>query len=157
LDLSRSDLVLDAGGGTGRFAEAIRENTKQVIVADISIKMLKFTVKKGLPSICSAAEQFPFAEKQFNKIIMMDVFHHLQNHQKVVSELARILQESGSIFILEPDIKKFRIKLIALGEKILLMHSHFYSAKEICRFFEEQKMKTRTVINGINVWIVAKK
>jgi demethylmenaquinone methyltransferase/2-methoxy-6-polyprenyl-1,4-benzoquinol methylase len=45
--------------------------------------------------------------------------------------MARVLKTGGRMVIEEPNINHFRVKLIALAEKIALMQSHFMYPEEI--------------------------
>jgi len=59
--------------------------------------------------------------------------HHVINHKDTIKQLLRVLKPGGRLIIEEPDIDKFLVKLIALGEKLLLMRSHFKSSEEISK------------------------
>ncbi len=71
--------ILDAGGGTGRVAQFLVSPTNQVIVADQSMKMLQQTKSKNrLRPACSLTEALPFEDATFDRIIMVDAFHHVK-------------------------------------------------------------------------------
>jgi len=56
-DLPIKGAMLDAGGGTGRVAEALRGLAGSLIVADLSLQMLKQAHgKSGLITACSQTE-----------------------------------------------------------------------------------------------------
>ena len=49
--------MLDAGGGTGRVAESLRGQAGSLVLADLSLQMLKQAQKKGdLQTACSHTE-----------------------------------------------------------------------------------------------------
>jgi ubiquinone/menaquinone biosynthesis C-methylase UbiE len=137
LSLSVNDRVLDAGGGTGRIATSLRENVGDVLVEDVSRNMLRYAVQKGLKSICAPAEALPFQSESFDRVIMMDALHHVSIKKQAIGELWRVLKPGGRIVIIEPDIRRFAVKLIALGEKIIMMGSHFLSADKITALFTD--------------------
>ena len=56
VDLPSDGLLLDAGGGTGRVAAALRPYVREVLVADLSIGMLRQARRKGLKGIITATE-----------------------------------------------------------------------------------------------------
>jgi demethylmenaquinone methyltransferase/2-methoxy-6-polyprenyl-1,4-benzoquinol methylase len=66
---------------------------------------------------------------------MVDAFHHVGDQRQTVRELARVLAPGGRLVIQEPDIHHWAIKLVALGEKLLLMRSRFYSGEAIQAMF----------------------
>jgi demethylmenaquinone methyltransferase/2-methoxy-6-polyprenyl-1,4-benzoquinol methylase len=106
LALPTSGKLLDAGGGTGRVAHALREKASCVIVADLSIGMLRqAAVKDGLKPVCSLSEHLPFANAEFDRIVMVDAFHHVCDHIKTAHELWRVLRPGGRLVIEEPDVR----------------------------------------------------
>ncbi|MCJ7718232.1 MAG: class I SAM-dependent methyltransferase, partial [Anaerolineales bacterium] len=131
-DLSPSDRLLDAGGGTGRISQYFKPLVNQVIIADLSIQMLaKSQIKDGLDPVNSHSEALPFPNDSFNRVIMVDALHHVCDQAKTALELWRVLKPGGKIIIEEPDINSRAVKLVALAEKLALMRSHFLSGLEI--------------------------
>jgi len=157
LDLPPNGLLLDAGGGTGRVAEALRLMVREVVVADLSRGMLRHAVDKSLTTTCAPVELLPFASETFERIIIVDALHHVLDMGEAITELWRVLAPGGRIFIIEPDIHKFVVKLIATGEKILLMRSHFLTAENISTLLARQNTQVRVVLEEFNVWVYADK
>ena len=150
--------LLDAGGGTGRVAQALRGQATQIIVADASHPMLRQVAEKdGLESVGAHAEALPFAANSFHRIIMVDAFHHLLDQTTAAQELWRTLKPGGIIVIEEPDIRTFIVKLVALAEKVILMRSRFLSPTRIVKMFSQQESRTQVVREGFNAWIVIEK
>jgi ubiquinone/menaquinone biosynthesis C-methylase UbiE len=158
LALSPQHRVLDAGGGTGRIARILREYTRQVVVADISPGMLReASSNDSLLPVNSLAEYLPFATEYFDRVVMIDALHHVTNQAKTAQELWRVLKPGGWIVIEEPDIRTFAVKLIALGEKILLMRSHFLTPERIAGLFEYPSVEISMHAESYNTWIVVKR
>jgi ubiquinone/menaquinone biosynthesis C-methylase UbiE len=157
LDLRLEGILLDAGGGTGRVADALKELVREVIVMDFSRGMLHYATAKGLISTCSLAERLPFAPGVFSTIIMMDALHHVINAQEVVNEFWRVLAPGGKIVVVEPNIHRLAVKLIAVGEKLLFMRSHFLTDQKISALFKNPGNQVRVVYNGLNIWICAER
>lgn len=157
LSLSPNNILLDAGGGTGRIAASLRSMVREVVVVDLSHGMLRRAADKGLEAVCSRAERFPFSSGTFDRIIMLDALHHVLDQGQTAGELWRVLSPGGRLLIVEPDIHQFAVKLIAFGEKILLMHSHFLAGEEIAALFGNQDARTRIVYFGNNVIVLIEK
>lgn len=157
LALPLDGLLLDVGGGTGRIAEEFRSMVREVVVADMSRGMLRHAANKGLTTTCTPAERLPFASVIFDRIIMVDTLHHVFDQQQTILEIWRVLAPGGRIVIIEPDISKFRVKLIATGEKILLMRSHFLSVGGISALFGNLNIEVKVLFNEFNVWVCAEK
>lgn len=147
--------VLDVGGGTGRIAVKFTSITDQVIIADSAINMIREAQKKGLSAVNATAEQLPFVSAAFDCIIMVDALHHVSDQRQTLDELWRLLKPGGRLIIEEPDIHHWVVKIIALGEKILFMRSHFLQPQEIramCSFIDATRVEVR-VNKGI-AWII---
>lgn len=124
--------VLDAGGGTGRVSRQLQADGRWIALADSSIRMLRHAILAGdFGRVGSQTEQLPFAAGSFDCVLMVDALHHVQNQRQTLSELWRVLAPGGRLIIEEPDIQRLPVKLIALGEKLALMHSHFLTGEQI--------------------------
>jgi ubiquinone/menaquinone biosynthesis C-methylase UbiE len=157
LPLSSKDILLDAGGGTGRVSMALRSLVQETIVVDISRAMLQRAVSKGLAAACAKVESLPFPSASFNKVLMVDALHHVQDQRLAAREFWRILVPGGRILIVEPDIRKFSARLIGLGEKLLLMHSHFLTVEGIKSLFTFPGGKVEVHFDEFNVFFAVEK
>lgn len=150
--------LLDVGGGTGRVSQFFNQDVGNLFIADLSHKMLaESKSKKDLLPICSYSEYLPFPSDHFERIIMIDVLHHVCDQQQTIDELWRVLKTGGRIIIEEPDIHHWAVKLIAIGEKLALMRSHFLDATEIMELFDKFPGKKETIQEGHNAWVVIEK
>ncbi len=148
--------LLDVGGGTGRVANALRDQAAQIVIADVSLGMLRFAASKpGLQTAAAYSEHLPFPDDSFDRIVMVDALHHVLHQADTARELFRLLKPGGRIVIEEPDIRSFGVKLIALGEKLLLMRSHFLAPEKIASLFDSAH--TRVIAKDSSVWIVVEK
>jgi len=153
-----SGAMLDAGGGTGRIAQFMKGKADPIVVMDLSLKMLsKVKAKTGLLPVCSQTEVLPFSNDAFTRIIMVDALHHVINQQHTIDELWRVLKPGGRIVIEEPDTRSFSVKLIAIGEKITLMRSHFLTPMNIVKLFKYSNAHVQLDIGKSTVWVVAEK
>jgi len=157
LDLPSRGYLLDAAGGTGQLAEALRGFVDLPVVADSSRGMLKRASVKNLPVICTLVEELPFADSAFTRIIMRDAFHHISDQRVTVGELWRLLSSGGRMIIVEPDITIFSVKILAIAEKILLMRSHFFSAEQIVSLFSFRNARIEIVRQDSTVYLMAEK
>ena len=147
LNLPVAGWLLDAGGGTGRVSQAVAAQTGGVVVADVSSGMLRQARRKGgLHPTHAQAEQLPFASGGFERILIVDAFHHFYHQEAAARELWRVLRPGGRLVLLEPNIERWPVRLVALGEKLLLMRSRFLPAEELARLFTRLE-KARVVVN----------
>jgi demethylmenaquinone methyltransferase/2-methoxy-6-polyprenyl-1,4-benzoquinol methylase len=153
-----SGRLLDAGGGTGRVTQALRNQSSQIVVADLSLGMLQQTVaKNGLQPVNTQTEALPFPDKSFDRVIMVDALHHVFNQNQTARELWRVLKTGGRLVIEEPDVRTFVVKLVALGEKLMLMRSHFLSPPRIAALFDDPTARIYIETESYTSWVVVEK
>ncbi len=128
----REGFTLDLGGGTGRITGKL----KNVVVLDLSRQMLRQSRKKGLLVVRGEAEKIPFKSGVFEQVVVVDAFHHFLNQKDALQEVLRILEPGGLVYIKEPDIDSFAVKVVSVLEKLALMGSHFRREKELIEMAE---------------------
>ncbi len=157
-ELPTSGALLDAGGGTGRIAQLMRDKVSDVVVADLSFEMLlQAQSKPDLRVVCSHSEKLPFPPAYFERVIMVDALHHVCDQAYTAGELWRVLKPGGRLVIEEPDVRTGIIKLVALFEKLALMRSHFLSPPQIAALFERDDARVEIIIDGYKSWVVVDK
>lgn len=157
-EVGPDERVLDVGGGTGRVSILFRPSVQSVIVSDAALGMLRQAKARGLWAVASTAEKLPYAPDQFDLVIMVDAFHHVADQQATLDEMWRMLKPGGRIIIEEPDIDKFAVKLIAVGEKLLLMRSHFKRPEVIAGMALRGRRGGSIILRkGGNAWIIINK
>lgn len=155
--LPASGILLDAGGGTGRIADPIRGLVDHLVIADASTGMLAQAQQKGLMAACAASERLPFADDAFERVIIVDVLHHVYDQAATIRELWRVLKPKGRLVIEEPDIRNFAVKLVAALEKVTLMRSHFLNAEKIAGLVSTVTPNMSVFAEDHTVWVVADK
>ncbi len=158
LKLPAPGTILDAGGGTGRMAQALVGKAAHVVVADVSIGMLRqAALKKGLKQVNSHTEALPFPDNYFDRILMVDALHHVCDQASTAGELWRVLKPGGRLVIEEPDIRTLAVRLVAVAEKLALMRSHFLSPPKIAKLFPYPEAQVNIERDGYNAWVVVEK
>ena len=156
--LPASGLLLDLAGGTGRKSHPMLKMVTGIVIADSSEGMLaQARQKAGLHAVRSEAEQLPFMDESFERVIMVDALHHVANHQETTREMWRVLKPGGRIVIEEPDIRYLPVKLMAAFEKVALMRSHFVSPQGIEASFDYPNAKVQVEKEDMTAWIVIDK
>lgn len=161
LGLPIAGRLLDIGGGTGRVSAAFAAETGLTVVLDESPEMLRQAVAKGLPAVCASAERLPFADGVFQRALMVDSLHHMADAQTSLAEACRVLcvggagHDAGRLVIEEPNIAHNRVRLIALGERLLGMRSRFYRAAHLRDMLRVCGARILQEEEGADVWLVA--
>ncbi|MGB8646322.1 MAG: methyltransferase domain-containing protein [Anaerolineae bacterium] len=97
--------VLDLGAGMGGFAVALARTERQVVAMDYNLAYCEITRTRArryglnLPALKGAGEALPFANTAFGILTCWDVVEHVQDPEKLLSEIARVLQPDGRAFI----------------------------------------------------------
>lgn len=119
LKLKGSDKVLEIGCGGGHILERIDKG--EITGLDLSNYALtlakeRLSNKKNIKLIKGNAQNLPFKNK-FDKLICTEVLEHVQDPEKVISEIQRISKKDSIIAISIPNeklinsLKKIFIKL----------------------------------------------
>jgi len=158
LDLPAAGWMLDAGGGTGRVAAHLCPLVDRLVIGDLSLPMAQQAGLKGciMPSQMRV-ERLPFTDGFFQRILVVDAFHHFGDQPGAVSELVRVLAPGGTLVFEEPDIRRLGVKLIALGELLALMGSRFRDPVDMQAMIAARGVETRIVEEDSTAWILAKK
>ena len=155
-DLPVSGRLLDLGGGTGRVSRSLLSHVGMAVIADVSSGMLRHAGRiPGLQPLSAASEKLPFATESFARLIMVDALHHVADQRITANEIWRVLSKGGRAVILEPDIRVFGVKVIALMEKALLMRSHFLGPEPIAKLFPKGSAEIHA--REAKIWVVVQK
>jgi SAM-dependent methyltransferase len=99
----RGKLVLDAGTGTGRFAQVLRRWGARVIGADLSLAVEAAQRNVGGTGdaliVQADIARLPFAEATFDFIVSIGVLHHTPDTRRHFEALLPLLKPGGSVCI----------------------------------------------------------
>jgi len=159
LQLPTNGILLDAGGGTGRVSQQFSDMVSHIVVTDLSTKMLEQAKSKGqLLTVKAHVEMLPFPANIFDRILVVDAFHHFCNQQESLRDLVRVLKPGGIGIIEEPDINRFPVKIVAILEKLALMRSHFHSPQNIQIMLNKMSIESKIEYDGkYSAWILFEK
>ncbi|MFO7698963.1 MAG: class I SAM-dependent methyltransferase [Anaerolineae bacterium] len=159
LNLPVATLLLDVGGGTARVSGPLVDQVTAAVVVDSSAPMLEQALKRpGIFAIQAPAEQLPFADDSFGRILMVDALHHVEDTTRCVGEMLRVLAPGGRLVIEEPDWRRTRMRLVALAEKLAMMRSHPERPDAIVRLARQAGARARC-FSPIRhtIWILVEK
>lgn len=114
--------VLEVGCGEGGnlvnlLAQADGESRPRLLVGlDLVQAKLGFARAQGVPGrlVCGDALALPFGPGAFDLVLCRDLLHHLEQRDRAVRELRRVLKPGGVLWIVEPNGKNPLIRLHAL-------------------------------------------
>ncbi len=154
--LSKTDVLLDLGCGTGKYTIQAAKKVKQAVGVDIDQKLLSFgkelSQAKKIKNIkfltADLNKRFPFDDDYFHKIICNDVLEHLNKRDFALKEIKRILRKDGLLFLVtdNPDNswKKMQ-KKAGLFYYADSDHKYEYPKEEIIKKLEQLNFKIVSV------------
>jgi ubiquinone/menaquinone biosynthesis C-methylase UbiE len=136
--------ILDIGCGDGVLPYLIYQKTKSEITGvDTDKESLKAGERKlaemgaKIKLVEGSAYQLPFAKNYFDVVIATEVIEHLQNTEKFLAEMGRVLKPGGKVIITTP------VKLSAIPEDS--MHVKEFTPKELQVVIREYFQKVSLV------------
>ncbi len=92
--------VLEVGTGSGVIAYEISKHAKQTIGVDVHDERL---LKEGFTFRLVRNEKLPFPDNHFDVVISNHVIEHILNQEAHLSEMHRVLKESGIAYLATPN------------------------------------------------------
>lgn len=92
--------LLDVGGGTGNYAQALREHGFQPTVLDLNEAMLAHARAKDLPAVTGDATALPFADASWDAVMLVSMLHHVPDWEAALRESARVLVPGGRLAVM---------------------------------------------------------
>jgi len=138
--LRETDLVLDLGSGTGRFAVLIAEWFGAVVIGiEPAEAMRDIAASSGRHSkvfyVGGRAEALPLRPKSAAAALLSNVYHHVVGRRSCAVELRRVLVPDGRVLIRGAFAGR-------LGE--ITLFAHFPEAKAICEQFPTMEETVET-------------
>ncbi|MCE7741140.1 MAG: class I SAM-dependent methyltransferase [Candidatus Heimdallarchaeota archaeon] len=101
IDLTKSSLIFDIGGGTGLLLEHLKELKQNIIISDLSFEMLKVgkTKCKDGNFVCADSESLPFRQNCCDTAFYFSILQNPESPSPSLSEGFRILNNDGTIAI----------------------------------------------------------
>ena len=92
--------LLDVAGGTGNYAQALRDRGMRPYVIDLSQRMLEFARAKGLPIVRGDAARLPFADASFDSVMSVSALHLVPRWREALAESRRVLRPGGRLALM---------------------------------------------------------
>ena len=140
IPLVKGQMVLDVGCGKGFMTENLVGMKKVTISLDTEFSFVKYTVlrtnkfPRPASGVYYAGEILPFASGTFDSILAIDVIEHVENDDYFVSELVRVLANTGTLIIVIPAIQ----------------HLYGKRDKALGHYRRYNKMKLRKILHKSN-------
>ncbi len=95
---------LELGGGNGEHLDFVKHGFSRYVLLDLRNSNLesKWIGDQRIQRLLGDAEDVPFPDKSFDRIIVTCLLHHVNNPEKVFLEIRRLLKTGGSASIFLP-------------------------------------------------------
>jgi SAM-dependent methyltransferase len=126
--------ALDIGAGAGRNTRVLLEHGLDALAIENEETGINLCKKNHIPCLQGDVLNLPFAENSFSLITLMDVLEHIEDHEKAIKEIYRILKVNGKLILSVP----LDMKLWSSHDEISL-HKRRYDRKEILQLIEKER------------------
>lgn len=103
LRLRPDDVLLDVGGGTGGVSARLRDSVRSVLVVEPS-EALTHRGRKRHGRVGFAVgdgRALPIRDGSVDRVLLVEVLHHVDDAGAVLTEAVRVLRPGGSILVEE--------------------------------------------------------
>src|SRR5260370_37562762 len=98
--------VLDVGCGPGSVAKAVKRDRPDLHVVGCGMSSSALAVAEasaeGVDCLPAQAEKLPFADGEFDFVWVFDVLEHVENPERMLREIARVVRPGGRFPIALP-------------------------------------------------------
>jgi demethylmenaquinone methyltransferase/2-methoxy-6-polyprenyl-1,4-benzoquinol methylase len=140
LSVTGSDVILDAGGGTGRVARAMARAARIVVIADLSHQSLRVARDRSrlvhLDVYCVQCDlaRPPFRNHAFAKVLISEVLEHIPDRRDrvaILGSLSRLVASNGHL-VLSVYNKHLKHRLRGITERRIGRNcDRYFTAREV--------------------------
>lgn len=125
--------ALDLGCGYGGFLPGLKELCDDVWPSDISVESLSTCVERGFPhAVVGSGYALPYGDASFDLVCMFDAIEHIPDDERVMREVARILEPGGQVLVTVPAYQF----LYANNDRVA-QHQRRYTRGRLAAVFEQ--------------------
>jgi len=153
ISIVQGEKILDIGSGAGIFNEGFRKTGfKRIIAIDLNEKLLQINdadekIKWDLEN------ELPFPNNYFDCCFAAEIIEHLENREKLLSEIHRVLKKGGYLVLTTPNKDSLIAKFDRIVGRFVVngkWNGHDYNHKYIYSFNEIRRMLEKTRFKIIN-------
>ena len=156
-----SDKILEIGCGIGSIVTELAKQGHDVIGTDISREAIRYGLKKygDIKLKVQPAEKLDFDDATFDVVLSFDLFEHIAQIDRHISEVWRVLKPQGYYLFQTPN-KLSNVIFETLSKKSLkwrIAHPSLHSPRQLRRRMSRHGFDVRFVkMNPINEFTLEK-
>ena len=140
--LEERPAVLDIGCATGALLARLRENGWRVTGVEISPAALFAQKERKLDVRNLPLEENNFPSKSFDAVLASHLIEHLNDPRSFITEIHRILKDSGYVFITTPNISGFQARLFGgRWRSAIFDHLYLFSKRTLSKLLKSAGFK----------------
>lgn len=126
------DRILDLGGGTGRYARALADHCREVVVVDESPKMLaKVPRHPAIRTLHADLLSTGLPHGGADAALLCDVLHHIAAPRALLAEARRLVRSGGRLVVYDFDRRHPLTRLLEGFETVFLPPVRFLNPEEL--------------------------
>ncbi len=109
----KTNNLLDVGAGNGFFLEIAKARGWNVYGTELTNQSVEVGERKDINMRKGCLHNVGFEENQFDVITSFEVIEHVNNPQKLIKEMHRVLRVGGKVYITTPNFNallRYRLK-----------------------------------------------
>jgi methionine biosynthesis protein MetW len=137
--------LLEIGCGQGDLLASVQHDPKfEAQGIDLAEQPLAYAASRGLRVERTDLESRRFEDNTFDMIVAMHVMEHVQNPERLITEIRRILKPGGMYFAVLPCSSHIKARLAGVNWRYLTPPQHlwYFTPKTLSRFVERLGLKT---------------
>lgn len=153
--------IIDIGCGKGRYLDFLSRG-KFVVGLDNNPSAIKLAKSKKTNFILADVNELPFKSGSFDFVLFSEVMEHLENPNKALSEIYRIMKRGASLVLTTPSKKypftwdpenkirellNLKIRKRKEFSNWTLAHKKLYSSEELKEVLKKARLKEIKVYN----------
>lgn len=158
-EFSEHDTLLDVACGSGAFAIFCASKLKHVVGIDISDELIRYAKNhvaagklSNIDFFCGDVEKTSFPDSSFSITSCRSAFHHMDNCDRVLKEMARCVNSGGKICI--QDMTAYQQDNVneffeEMEKEIDLSHFRALTSKEIQGLFGANNIKIEKIFEAV--------
>lgn len=159
--LKKSDKILEIGCGIGSIVYQLSGEGYDITGTDISQESIAYGLKKygGIKLQVQPAEKLEFETNSFDVVLSFDLFEHIAEVDRHISEVSRVLKDGGFYLFQTPNKYSNMIFETLKAKSLMWRRSHpsLHSPRQLKKRMNKHGFKTKFVkMNPINEFTVKK-